>query len=90
MNKTELIASIADKTQMKKFDVEKVIDAFCEVVEKTLSDKDEIRLIGFGTFATAVRKATSGRNPRTGKTITIPERIVPKFKPGKQLRDAVN
>ena len=90
MNKVELVAKISEQSSIKKQDVEKVLDAFVSVVEQTLASNDEIRLIGFGTFATTKRKATSGRNPRTGSVINIPERIVPKFRPGKQLRDAVN
>lgn len=89
MNKVELVSSMAEISGLKKVDAEKALDAFIKVVEKELSNGEEIRLIGFGTFLVSKRSQTEGRNPKTGETIVIPERVVPKFKPGKQLKDSV-
>ncbi len=90
MNKNELIAAVADSAELTKADATKAVDAFIEAVTGALTEGDEVRLIGFGTFAVAHRKATEGRNPRTGATIQIAASNLPKFKPGKQLKDAVN
>jgi DNA-binding protein HU-beta len=89
MNKSELIASIAELSNLKKSDSEKALDAFVKTVEDALKLGEEVRLVSFGTFSTVKRKATIGRNPKTGEEIKIPSRISPKFKPGKQLKDAV-
>lgn len=89
MNKIELVSGIAEVSGLKKIEAEKALDAFIKVVEKELAKGEEIRLVGFGSFTVAKRAATEGRNPKTGETLSIPERIVPKFKPGKQLKDAV-
>ncbi|MDR2075094.1 MAG: HU family DNA-binding protein [Holosporales bacterium] len=87
MNKVELVTEIAEVSGLKKIEAEKALDAFVRVVEKALAKGDEIRLVGFGTFSVSKRAATEGRNPKTGAPISIPERKVPKFKPGKQLKD---
>jgi DNA-binding protein HU-beta len=89
MNKIELVSGIAEESGLKKVEAEKALDAFVKVVEKALSKSEEIRLVGFGTFSVSRRAATEGRNPKTGAPIAIPARNVPKFKPGKQLRDVV-
>jgi DNA-binding protein HU-beta len=89
MNRVELVSSIANATELKKTDVDKVLSAFVEVVKATLADGDDVRLIGFGTFFTVHRDASEGRNMRTGEPMHIPARDLPKFKPGKQLKDAV-
>lgn len=89
MNKSELVASIAEISKLTKIDSEKALDAIIKTVEDTLKAGEEIRLVGFGTFSVVKKAATTGRNPRTGEEIKIPERISPKFKPGKQLKDAV-
>lgn len=89
MNRSELLAKLAETASITKKDAESFLNAFIETVTKTLSEKDEIRLIGFGTFSTAVRKATVGRNPKTNEEIQIPETVVSKFKPGQNLKDAV-
>jgi DNA-binding protein HU-beta len=89
MNKVELIASIAEKSGLKKIEAERALDAFVASVEEELASKGEIRLVGFGTFLVSRRSASEGRNPKTGAPISIPARNVPKFRPGKQLRDAV-
>ena len=90
MNKNELVAAVADSAELTKADATKAVDAFINAVTGALTEGDEVRLIGFGTFAVAHRKATEGRNPRTGATIQIAASNLPKFKPGKQLKDAVN
>jgi len=90
MNKNELIAEVADKTDLTKAKAAEAIDAFIDVISASLSKGDEIRLVGFGTFTVVARKATEGRNPRTGAVIKIPASNKPKFKPGKALTDMVN
>ncbi|MCM1324471.1 MAG: HU family DNA-binding protein [Acetobacter sp.] len=90
MNKNELIASIASEAGLTKADAGKALDAFVTTVTQTLKKDEEIRLVGFGTFAVSKRAATTGRNPRTGETIKIKARRQAKFKVGKTLQDAVN
>ena len=90
MNKNELISSIASETGLTKTDSAKAVDAFVASVTKALKSGDEVRLVGFGTFAVSKRSATTGRNPRTGATIKIPARKQAKFKAGKALKEAVN
>ncbi len=90
MNKNELVAAVAEQSEITKADAAKAVDAFIDAVSDALSKGDEVRLVGFGTFAVAHRKATEGRNPRTGAVIQIAASNLPKFKPGKQLKDAVN
>jgi DNA-binding protein HU-beta len=90
MNKNELIAEVAEKTDLTKAKAAEAIDAFIDVISAALSKGDEIRLVGFGTFTVVARKATEGRNPRTGAVIKIPASNKPKFKPGKALTDMVN
>jgi|UniRef100_A0A7C4YE47 DNA-binding protein HU-beta len=89
MNKPELVTAVAEKTGMKKKDVEAMLDAFVEVVKETLKKGDRVALIGFGTWATRERAKRNGVNPRTGKKISIPAKVVPFFKVGKELKDAV-
>ena len=90
MNKTELVAEVAEKAGLTKKDAEKAVSAFCSAVESALINGDRVQLIGFGTFETKVRAARKGHNPQTGAEIDIPESTVPAFKPGKALKDAVN
>ena len=90
MNKNELISSIASETGLTKTDATKAVDAFVSSISSALKTGDEVRLVGFGTFAVSKRSATTGRNPRTGETINIPARNQPKFKAGKVLVDSVN
>ena len=92
MNRTELIDAIAKKmdNSVTKKDLEATLKSFVEVVTEELAKKEKIQLVGFGTFETSVRPAREGRNPRTGETMMITESVVPKFKPGKALKDAVN
>ena len=89
MNKTELIAAIADKAGLSKKDAEAALNAFTEIVGKTLKKGDKVQLIGFGTFEVTKRAARTGINPRTGETIKIKASKAPKFKAGKALKDLV-
>ncbi len=81
---------MAELSDQSKVCAEKCLDAFMEAVTKTLKKDDEVRLVGFGTFHAVKRKATTGRNPRTGAVIKISASTQPKFKAGKSLKDAVN
>ena len=90
MNRVELVAAIAEQAKLSKKDADAALKAFVEVVTEQLVKKDKITLVGFGTFETSERAAREGRNPRTGETMKIAESVVPKFKPGKALKDAVN
>lgn len=90
MNKQELIGDVADKSGLSKGDASKAVDAVFDAITASLKKGDEVRLVGFGTFATTKRKASTGRNPRTGETMPIKASTQPKFKAGKALKDAVN
>lgn len=90
MNKNELVAALAEKTSMKKTEVEKVLKAFTETVTDELKKGEKIQLVGFGTFEVAERPAREGRNPRTGETMKIAASKAPKFKAGKALKDMLN
>ena len=90
MNKTELIAAIAEKTELSRKDAEKALKAFTEVVEEELKKGEKIQLVGFGTFEVSERTAREGRNPQTGETMQIAASKSPKFKAGKALKDAIN
>ena len=90
MNKTELIAAIAEQAEISKKDAEKALKAFVDVVTEELKKGHKIQLVGFGTFETSERAAREGRNPKTGKTMTIEASKTPKFKAGKALKDEVN
>ena len=90
MNKTELVAAIAEKTELSKKDAEKALKAFTDVVTEELTKGGKIQLVGFGTFEVSERAAREGRNPQTGKTIKIAASKAPTFKAGKALKDVVN
>lgn len=90
MNKAELVSAIAEKSGMTKKDSEKALQAFVDVVTEELGNSGKVQLVGFGTFDVAERKAREGRNPQTGKPMTIPASKAPRFKVGKALKDAVN
>ena len=90
MNKTELVAAIADKAGISKKDAEKALKAFTETVATQLKKGDKIQLVGFGTFETRKRNARTGVNPQTKEQIKIPATTVPAFKAGKALKDLVN
>ncbi|MCI7790465.1 MAG: HU family DNA-binding protein [Lachnospiraceae bacterium] len=90
MNKTELVAAMAEQADMTKKDAEKALTAFTEVVSKELKKGGKVQLVGFGTFEVAERAAREGRNPQTGETMKIAAAKAPKFKAGKALKDEVN
>ena len=90
MNKTELVANVAEKAGLSKKDAEKALGAVIESIEEALVEGDKVQLIGFGTFEVKDRAARTGRNPQTGKEIKIAASRKPVFKAGKALKDAVN
>lgn len=90
MNKTELVAAIAEQTELSKKDAEKALKAFIDVVTDELKKGEKVQLVGFGTFEISERAAREGKNPLTGATMSIPASKAPKFKAGKALKDAVN
>lgn len=90
MNKTELVAAIAEKTELSKKDAEKALKAFTDVVADELKNGEKVVLAGFGTFEVSERAAREGRNPLTGETIQIKASKAPKFKAGKALKDSLN
>lgn len=90
MNKSELIQAVAEAADLPKSTAAKAIDAVIDNISDALVEGDTVTLIGFGTFLVRERAARMGRNPQTGKEISIPASKVPAFKPGKALKDAVN
>ena len=90
MNKSELVAAMAEKTELSKKDSEKALKAFVDVVTEELKKGEKIQLVGFGTFEVTERAAREGRNPLTGKPMKIKASKAPKFKAGKALKEAVN
>ena len=89
MNKTELIAKVAEQANMTKKDTERFVNAFIDVVQNALAEGDTVSILGFGTFLSRERPAREGRNPRTGEAIQIPASRVPVFRPGRGLRGSV-
>ncbi|MEM7700665.1 MAG: HU family DNA-binding protein [Pseudomonadota bacterium] len=90
MNKNDLISAVAESSGLSKNDASNAVEGVFDAITKALSGGDEVRLVGFGTFSVANRKASTGRNPRTGAPMNIPASTQPKFKAGKGLKDAVN
>lgn len=90
MNKQDLVANVADAADLPKSKAAAAVDAVVNAIKGSLKKGDAVRLVGFGTFSVADRAATTGRNPRTGEPIKIPASKQPKFKAGKDLKDAVN
>jgi len=90
VNKNDLIAAVADSTGLSKADSAKAVDGVFDSITGSLKKGTEVRLVGFGTFSVARRKASEGRNPRTGEKIQIPASNQAKFKAGKGLKDALN
>jgi len=90
LNKNDLIAKVAEVGSVSKADAGKIVDTVFTSIQEALAGGEEVRLVGFGTFAVAERAASKGRNPRTGDVIDIPASKQPKFKAGKGLKDAVN
>ena len=90
MNRNELVDAVAGKTELRKTEASKAVDAGFDAIADALKGGDEVRLVGFGTFSVASRAATEGRNPRTGEKIKIAASKQAKFKSGKGLRDSLN
>ena len=90
MNKQELIGTVADTAGLNRGDAVKAVEAVFDTISSALKRGDEVRLVGFGTFTVTRRKASTGRNPRTGEPMSIKESSQPKFKAGKGLKDACN
>jgi DNA-binding protein HU-beta len=90
MKKADIVDAMAKITGQTKAETEKSLQAFVEVVSQNMSPERDIRLVGFGSFSVSERKARKGRNPKTGEPLDIAKKMVPVFKPGKELRDLVN
>jgi DNA-binding protein HU-beta len=90
MNKQELIGAVAETTGLTRADASKAVESVFDSISGALKKGDEVRLVGFGTFSVSKRKASTGRNPRTGEPMSIAASSQPKFKAGKGLKDAVN
>ena len=90
MNKTELVAAVAQQTELSKKDAEKAVAAVIDAVTEELKKGEKVQLVGFGTFEVRNREARTGKNPRTGEAIKIEASKVPAFKAGRVLKDAVN
>ena len=90
MNKTELIAAVAEQAEITKKDAEKAVKAFTDVIAAELKKGEKVQLVGFGTFEVSERAAREGRNPQTGKTMKIKASKTAKFKAGKALKDSLN
>ena len=89
MNKQELISQVADRAGINRNDAARAVETMLEVITGTLKRGDEVRLVGFGNFSVTRRKASVGRNPRTGEPLQIESSAQPKFRPGKILKEAV-
>ena len=90
MHKTELVAAMAEQTNLSKKDAEAALKAFVDVVSEELKKGEKVQLVGFGTFEVSERAAREGRNPQTGETMEIKASKTPKFKAGKALKDMMN
>ncbi len=90
MNKSELIDAISESSGISRVDAGRALDGAMEAIKNALKEGDMVTLVGFGSFYTGERAARTGRNPRTGEDINIEAAKVPKFRPGKALKDAVN
>ncbi|PCJ99785.1 MAG: DNA-binding protein HU [Zetaproteobacteria bacterium] len=90
MNKQDLVSKVAASADMSKQKAASAVDAVIEAIKGSLKTGEDVRLVGFGTFSVSDRAATTGRNPRTGEPIQIPASKQPKFKAGKELKEAVN
>ena len=90
MNKNDLIAAVSETADLSKADATKAVDAIFETISGSLSSGNEVRLVGFGTFSVAHRKESKGRNPRTGEKVSVEEKSLPFFKPGRKMHDKLN
>lgn len=89
MNKAQLIEAVSKQTKMTKVDTEMLLNTTLDLIKKSVKKGEDVTLIGFGTFTKTKRKARSGRNPQTGKEIKIPAMTVPKFRAGREFKDAI-
>ncbi|CAM4279379.1 HU family DNA-binding protein [Paenibacillus phoenicis] len=89
MNKSDLIAQVAESTELSKKDATKAVDAVFDAISTALQNGDKVQLVGFGNFEVRERSARKGRNPQTGEEIEIPASKIPAFKPGKALKDGI-
>ena len=90
MNKTELVAAVAEKAELSKKDADSAVNAVIESIIEAVASKDKVQIVGFGTFEARERKEKIGKNPRTGEEIKIAASVVPAFKAGKAFKDATN
>jgi DNA-binding protein HU-beta len=90
MNKQDLANKVAEETGLARNDAVRAIDAMLDTITAALANGEEVRLVGFGNFVAGVRKASTGRNPRTGEPMDLAESVVPKFRVGRNLKDACN
>ena len=90
MNKNDLVAAVANSASLSKADAAKAVDSVFDAITASLKKGQEVRLVGFGTFAVAKRKASEGRNPRTGAHVSVAQKSVPFFKTGKEMRERLN
>lgn len=90
MNKNDLVAAVSGKAGLPKADSARAVESVFDIISNSLTQGNEVRLVGFGTFSVANRAASKGRNPRTGEAIDIPASKQPKFKAGKGLKESVN
>jgi DNA-binding protein HU-beta len=89
MNKSQLVESVAEQTQLTKSHIEDTLNTALDLIKKSVKKGDDVTLVGFGTFTKSKRKARIGRNPQTGKEIKIPAMTVPRFRPGKEFKETV-
>lgn len=90
MNKTDLVAAVAEKSDITKKDAEKTVSAVIDTIIEAVASGEKVQIVGFGTFEQRIRKERQGVDPRTHESITIPESKVPAFKPGKAFKDTVD
>ena len=90
MNKQELAVRVADASGLARNEAARAIDTMLDIITEALATGEEVRLVGFGNFVAGVRKASTGRNPRTGEPMDLAESVVPKFRVGRNLKDACN
>ena len=90
MNKAQLIGRVSKETNTTKAQAERMLDTTVDIIRKSVKKGDEVKLVGFGTFTKAKRKARTGRNPQTGKTIKIPAAWYPKFRPGAEFKEMIS
>jgi len=90
MNKTELVANVAQKVESTKKDADKFVTATLDAIMETLGNQEDVKLVGFGSFFIKKKEARIGRNPSTGEEVQVPEKMTVRFKPGKLIKDAAN